>query len=56
VSPPKSFQVKDLEQLATRLMSVSEDAPEPWIAMGHYCYVNKKGSRYDTSSSFKTVT
>ena len=26
-------------------MVVSEDCPEPWIAMGYYCYVNKKGSR-----------
>jgi anaphase-promoting complex subunit 7 len=24
---------------------VSEESPEPWIAMGYYCYVSKKGNR-----------
>lgn len=36
---------EELERLATRLMSVTEEAPEPWIAMGYYCYLNKKGNR-----------
>ena len=26
-------------------MSVTEDAPEPWIATGYHCYVAKKGTR-----------
>ena len=41
----KEKKLKELEQLATRLMSVSEDAPEPWVAMGYYCFLTKKGSR-----------
>lgn len=41
----KERKLKELEHLATRLMSVTESAPEPWIAMGYYCYANKKGSR-----------
>lgn len=41
----KERKAKELEQLATQLMSVSEEAPESWIAMGYYCFLNKKGSR-----------
>lgn len=41
----KDRKLKELEQLATKLMSVSEEAPEPWIAMGYFCYANKKGSK-----------
>ena len=41
----KEKKLKELEQLATRLMSVSDDAPEPWVAMGYYCFLAKKGSR-----------
>ncbi len=36
---------RDLEALATKLIAVSEEAAEPWVAMGYYCYLNKKGSR-----------
>ena len=39
----KERKLKELEQLANRLMSVTEEAPEPWIAMGYWCYANKKG-------------
>jgi len=39
----KERRLKELEQLATRLMAVTEEAPEPWIAMGYWCYANKKG-------------
>ncbi len=39
----KERRLKELEQLSTRLMSVTEEAPEPWIAMGYWCYANKKG-------------
>jgi anaphase-promoting complex subunit 7 len=41
----KERKLKELEQLATRLMQISETVPEPWIAMGYYCYANKKGSK-----------
>ena len=36
---------KDLELLATKLMSITEESEEPWIAMGYYCFLNKKHSR-----------
>ena len=26
-------------------MAVSEEAPQPWVAMGHFCHVNKKSPR-----------
>ena len=39
----KERKLKELERLANRLMSVTEEAPEPWIAMGYWCYANKKG-------------
>ena len=41
----KEKKLKDLEALAFKLMSVSEDAPEPWVATGYHCYASKKGSR-----------
>ena len=41
----KERKIKELEQLATKLMSVTEEAPEPWIAMGYYCYAIKKGTK-----------
>jgi len=34
-----------LEQLATRLMQVAEDAPESLVALGHHCHAAKKSSR-----------
>lgn len=39
----KERRLKELEQLSTRLMAVTEEAPEPWIAMGYWCYANKRG-------------
>ena len=41
----KERKHKELEQLATKLMSVTEEAPEPWIATGYHCYAAKKGTR-----------
>ena len=41
----KERKLKELEQLAAKLLSVTENAPEPWIVMGYYCYVNKKGTK-----------
>ena len=41
----KERKYKELESLATKLMSVTEDAPEPWIATGYHCYAAKKGTR-----------
>ena len=38
-------RVRELETLATRLMKVSDEAPEPWVAMGHFCHLNKKSPR-----------
>lgn len=37
--------IRDLEGLATRLMGVSEEQPQPWIAMGYYCHLSKKSPR-----------
>ena len=34
----KERKLKELEQLANRLMSVTEEAPEAWIAMGKFTY------------------
>ena len=41
----KERRLKELEALATRLMSVTEEAPEPWVATGYHCYASKKGTR-----------
>ena len=41
----KERKLKELEALATKLMSVTEEAPEPWIATGYHCYAAKKGTR-----------
>ena len=41
----KERKTKELESLATKLMSVTEEAPEPWIATGYHCYAAKKGTR-----------
>ncbi|XP_067123755.1 anaphase-promoting complex subunit 7 isoform X1 [Centruroides vittatus] len=41
----KDRKVKELENLSTQLMSISDSTPEPWIAMAYYCYVAKKGTR-----------
>ena len=41
----KERKHKELESLATKLMAVTEEAPEPWIATGYHCYAAKKGTR-----------
>ena len=38
-------RTRELETLAARLMAVSEEAPQPWVAMGHFCHLNKKSPR-----------
>jgi len=38
-------KVRELESLATRLMGVSEEQPQPWVAMGHFCHLNKKSPK-----------
>jgi len=38
-------QVRELDNLATRLMGVSEEQPQPWVAMGHFCHLNKKSPK-----------
>jgi len=38
-------RVRELESLATRLMGISEEQPQPWVAMGHFCHSNKKSPR-----------
>ena len=38
-------KVRELESLATRLMGVSEEQPQPWVAMGYYCHLSKKSPR-----------
>jgi len=41
----KEKRVKDLENLATHLMSVTEHSSEPWIAMSYLSFVTKKSHR-----------
>jgi len=41
----KEKRLKELEALATKLMAVTEEAPEPWVATGYHCYASKKGTR-----------
>ncbi|GBM27807.1 hypothetical protein AVEN_31480-1, partial [Araneus ventricosus] len=41
----KEKKLKDLESLATRLISVNENVPEPWIVMGYFCLAVKKGTK-----------
>ena len=36
---------KELEALASKAMSVSEEAPESWVALGYYCHSNRKMSK-----------
>jgi len=38
-------KVRELESLATRLMGVSEEQPQSWVAMGHFCHLNKKSPK-----------
>lgn len=37
--------LKYLFSLATRLISVNESVPEPWIVMGYFCLAVKKGTK-----------
>ena len=36
---------KELEALASKAMSVSEEAPESWVALGYYCHNNRRMSK-----------
>jgi len=38
-------KVRELESLATRLMGLSEEQPQSWVAMGYYCHLSKKSPR-----------
>ena len=38
-------RLRDLENLATRLMSVTEEQPQPWVAMGYFCHLTKKSPK-----------
>jgi len=38
-------KIRELESLATRLMGVSEEQPQSWVAMGHFCHLNKKSPK-----------
>lgn len=38
-------KIKELESLALQMMSVSEDAAQPWVAMGYLCLDTKKVTR-----------
>jgi len=38
-------KIRELEALATRLMGVSEEAPESWVAMGYFSHLTKKSPR-----------
>ncbi|XP_076364183.1 anaphase-promoting complex subunit 7 isoform X2 [Tachypleus tridentatus] len=38
-------KLKELENLSSQLLSVSDVAPEPWIAMAYFCHATKKGTR-----------
>ncbi|XP_064618636.1 anaphase-promoting complex subunit 7-like [Lineus longissimus] len=41
----KEKKVKDLENLSSHLVTITENAPEPWIALGYYSMITKKGTR-----------
>lgn len=38
-------RTRELEQLAIRLMAVSEDQPQSWVALGYFCHLSKKSPR-----------
>lgn len=38
-------RLRDLENLATRLMGVTEEQPQPWVAMGYFCHLTKKSPK-----------
>ena len=37
--------MRELENLAVRLMNLSEDHPQPWVAMGYFCHLSKKSPK-----------
>jgi anaphase-promoting complex subunit 7 len=41
----KEKKIKDLENLSSHIVTITENAPEPWIALGYYSMVTKKGTR-----------
>lgn len=41
----KEKKVKELEHLSQQLMKVTEDSPEPWIAIGYYSLITRKANR-----------
>lgn len=41
----KEKDVKELERLGTQLMSVTDEAAEPWVAMGYFCLATHKPTR-----------
>lgn len=38
-------KVVELNRLTTSLMSITDQAPEPWVAVGYYCLATKKVTR-----------
>jgi len=36
---------RELENLASKLMNTSDTRPESWVALGHYCHLNKNFKR-----------
>ncbi|XP_013384483.1 anaphase-promoting complex subunit 7 [Lingula anatina] len=38
-------KTKELESLGNQLMSVSEQAPQPWVAIGYFCLLTEKRTR-----------
>jgi len=38
-------KTRELESLATRLMGISEEQPQSWVAMGHFCHLIKKSPK-----------
>merc|ERR1719445_662728 len=38
-------KLRELENLATRLMGITEEQPEPWVAMGYFCHLTKKSQK-----------
>ena len=38
-------KVRELENLSVRLMNLSEEHPQPWVAMGYFCHLAKKSPK-----------
>ena len=38
-------RLRELENLATRLMGITEEQPQPWVAMGYFCHLTKKSPK-----------